>query len=179
MEEHERQLVAEQLAASRERLLALVEGLTREQWTFHPGDGRWSIGDCLEHIAIVENRVFGLIETKLAGAPEPEKRDPAKAKDAFLANAVPDRASRREAPEAVRPAGLWLDPAELIAGFETARARSAQFAAGTGADLRSYFLPHAAFGDLDCYQWLLLLSLHGERHARQIEEIKADPAFPR
>jgi hypothetical protein len=63
--------------------------------------------------------------------------------------------------------------------FEKARERTVRFTAETDADLRKYFAPHQAFGDLDCYQWLIVMSLHGERHARQIEEIKADPAFPR
>jgi hypothetical protein len=35
-----------------------------------------------------------------------------------------------------------------------------------------------AFGELDLYQWLIVLSKHGERHALQIEEIKANPAWP-
>ena len=36
-----------------------------------------------------------------------------------------------------------------------------------------------AFGTLDGYQWLLLLSTHSERHTAQIEEVKADPNFPK
>ena len=36
-----------------------------------------------------------------------------------------------------------------------------------------------ALGELDCYQWLLVLSLHGSRHAQQMEEIKAAAGFPR
>src|ERR1700733_14554388 len=78
MEERERQLVVAHLAASRERLLELVDGLTTEQWTFRPGEGRWSIGECLEHIMRVENRTLGLIGKKIAeGSPEPEKQSPA------------------------------------------------------------------------------------------------------
>jgi hypothetical protein len=41
MEEHERQLILDQLTASREKLL--VGGLTPEQWAFHPDEGRWCI----------------------------------------------------------------------------------------------------------------------------------------
>jgi hypothetical protein len=180
MEKQERQLVLDQLAASKARLLELVDGLTPDQWTFRPAEGRWSIGECMEHVVRVETRVLGIIGTKLAeGAPEPEKRDPAHAKDAVVAQGVPDRTARREAPEPVRPTGQWPGPDELLAEFRKTRQRTTEFAATTQADLRSYFHPHGGFGELDCYQWLLVLSLHGSRHAQQIEEIKAASGFPR
>ncbi|MGA2713716.1 MAG: DinB family protein [Bryobacteraceae bacterium] len=179
MNERERRLAADHLAASQDRLLGLVDGLTAEQWTFQPGEGRWSIGECLEHVMRVENRILGLIGKKLEGPAEPRTQDSAQEKDAVIAKMVPDRTSRREAPEPVRPIGQFVDTSELLAEFQKTRARTAQFVADTEADLRSYFVPHPAFGDLDCYQWLLVLGLHGERHARQIEEIKADSAYPR
>jgi hypothetical protein len=53
-----------------------------------------------------------------------------------------------------------------------------KFAAETDSDLRNHFFPHMAFGDLDCYQWLVVLAQHSLRHALQIEEIKAHPAYP-
>jgi hypothetical protein len=180
MEQHERQLVQDQLAASETRLLELVDGLTPDQWKFRPGEGRWSIGECVEHVMRVEDRVFGIIAKKLAeDKPEPEKRDPAHAKDAVVAQGVPDRTTRREAPEPVRPTAQWPGADELLAEFRKTRQRTAEFAATTQSDLRSYFHPHGGFGELDCYQWLLVLSLHGSRHAQQIEEIKAASSFPR
>jgi hypothetical protein len=181
MEEHERQLVVDQLAASRERLLELVHGLTAEQWTFHPAEGRWSINECLEHVVRVENRIFGLIGKRLGESPGPETRTMAERseKDALIGKMLPDRTISRQAPEPVRPTGQWPDSNELLAEFGRTRERTSEFAASTQGDLRSYFLPHAALGELDCYQWLLLLGLHGSRHAQQIEEIKAAPDFPR
>lgn len=179
MEEQERQLLIDQLTSSRERLLELVYGLTAEQWAFHPAEGRWSAGECLEHVIRVETRVLGLIGRKLGeGVLEPEKRDPAHTKDALVARMVPDRTQRREAPEPARPVGQWPDPNELVAEFLKTRQRTTEFVTDTQGDLRSYFIPHAAMGELDCYQWLLVLSLHGSRHAAQIEEIKAVPGFP-
>src|SRR5579863_1084085 len=171
MENQDRQVVVDQLTATRERLLGLVDGLTAEQWTFRPAEGRWSAAECLEHITRVENRVFGIITTKLED--EAPVSDQGHVDDAFLARAVPDRTNRREAPEPVRPTGEWADSNELLAEFRKTRQRTTEFAVATQADLRRYFHPHPAFGELDCYQWLLLLGLHGSRHAQQIEEIKA------
>jgi uncharacterized damage-inducible protein DinB len=151
--------------------------LTPQQWQFHPAEGRWSIADCIEHITRVENRILNIIQTKTQDQPQqvaPEIRE----KDSFLLKAVPDRTERRQAPEIARPSGQWTDARDLLAEFEKVRTATSKLAAETTADLRGYTHPHGAFGELDCYQWLLLLGLHSERHARQIEEVKADPAFP-
>jgi uncharacterized damage-inducible protein DinB len=177
MNEQERELAVHHLAVSRERLLGLVEGLSAEQWVFHPAAGRWSIGDCVEHLTRVENRVIGIVVQK-AGGPPAEVPASVREKDAAVIEAVVDRTERREAPEVARPEGKWMDAEQLLAEFLKTRTRTAQFATETRADLRSYTHPHGAFGDLDCYQWLLLMGLHTERHARQIEEIKADAGFP-
>ncbi|HEY3824384.1 MAG TPA: DinB family protein [Bryobacteraceae bacterium] len=180
MEKQERQVIIDQLNASRDRLLGLVDWLTAEQWEFRPAADRWSINQCLEHVTRVERRVLGNIEKKLRDeAPEPEKRDPKHEKDAVVAQALPDRSIPRSAPEPVQPVGEWPDAAELLAAFGATRRRTTEFTASTPGDLRSYFIPHGAFGDLDCYQWLIALSLHGARHAEQIEEIRAAPGFPR
>ncbi len=178
MNEQERELAAHHLAVSRERLLGLVQGLSAEQWGFHPAEGRWSIGDCVEHVTRVENRVIGFIGEKVAGPPAGEVPPSVREKDAGLMKVVPDRTERRQAPEIARPEGKWTDGGQLLAEFVNTRTKSARFAAETRADLRSYTQHHGAFGELDCYQWLLLLGLHAERHARQIEEIKADARFP-
>jgi hypothetical protein len=32
---------------------------------------------------------------------------------------------------------------------------------------------------LDAYEWVLFVSAHSQRHTKQIEEVKADPNFPK
>lgn len=178
MNDSERQVVKDGLAASRERVLGVTAGLSEEQWTFRPGADRWSIAECLEHVIRVESRMLGVIEAKVRDNAPGEPSAEIRAKDGPVFAAVPDRSQRRQAPEPVRPTGQWTDPRKLAAEFEATRARTAAFAAETPADLRRYFHTHGGFGDLDCYQWLVLLGLHSERHARQMEEIKADAKFP-
>jgi hypothetical protein len=67
----------------------------------------------------------------------------------------------------------------LLGEFEAARKRTSGFTASTNAQLRQHFFPHPMFGDLNCYQWLLLIGAHGERHRAQAEEVLASPDFPR
>jgi len=178
MEAAERQVVIDGLASSEARLLALVDGLTPAQWNFHETPERWSIAENIEHVIAVENRIRGAIAKVLTGPPDPDKRQHAAAKDP-LTLAVSDSSNGKlTAPEPVRPVGKWPDTAELIAELRKARAQTTAFATEIQGDLRNHFFPHMALGDLDCYQWLVVLSRHGHRHAKQIEGIKANPAYP-
>jgi hypothetical protein len=179
MDQNERQRLLDQLDSSRDRLLELVEGLSVEQWKYRAAEDRWSIADCIEHVTLVEDRMIGVIETKVReGKPDHEKRDSTQSRDAQVSQLIPDRSIRRQAPEPVRPTGRWPHPDDLLAQFQNTRNRTRDFAASTNADLRGYFHPHGAFGDLDLYQWLLVLSLHGVRHAEQIKEVKFADGFP-
>jgi hypothetical protein len=178
MEIQERQLVLEQLASSEARLLELVEGLTPKQWSFCEAPERWSIAEIIEHVILFENFITRAIAKTMEGPPEPEKKPMAATKDPWVHGLANSRSTKFNAREAVRPVGRRLEPVELIQELRAIRARTIAFAGKTQADLRNYFFPHIAFGDLDCYQWLVVLGQHAERHALQIEEIKAHPGYP-
>ena len=68
---------------------------------------------------------------------------------------------------------------QVVAEFEAARKRTSDFVASTSAPLRRHAFPHPRFGQADCYQWILLVASHGDRHRQQIEEVIADAGFPR
>jgi hypothetical protein len=178
MEMHERQLVLHQLVASEARLLELVDGLTAEQWSFRETPGRWSIAGNIEHLILFENFIMRVIEEAIEGPPEPDKTAFAAAKEHLVFGLANARHTKFNARESVRPVGRWPDTIELIGELRKTRARTIAFAAETQADLRDHFFPHLAFGDLDCYQWLVALGQHGLGHALQIQEIKADPNYP-
>jgi hypothetical protein len=49
----------------------------------------------------------------------------------------------------------------------------------THDDLRARGYGFTAKGNgIDCWQWMLEISTHAQRHILQIREIKADPHFP-
>jgi hypothetical protein len=182
MQEHERQTLIGHLNASRDRILGVTDRLTPQQWTFRTAEGRWSIAECLEHVIRVENRICGLVGNALReGTAQPERRLTAEElseKDARISKGAVDRSVARQAPEAVRPEGKLQNGAVLVAEFRNTRERSGEFVRTIEGDLRSHFHPHGGFGEIDCYQWLILLSLHGARHAEQMEEIRAAKGFP-
>ncbi len=69
------------------------------------------------------------------------------------------------------PIGRWPEFETLLSQFEAARNRSIEFTTATDADLRNHVFPHPFLGQLDCYQWLLFIAAHCERHVRQMEEV--------
>ncbi len=178
MNVEERQVILDQLATSEARLLALVEDLTPAQWSFRERPGRWSIAENLEHVLVVEHGLTRLITEALQAPPQPEKCASAPAREPRVHAIGSDRSHKVEALEMILPRGRWPEPAQMVAELRSIRARTAQWVRELEGDLRSHFFPHGTFGDLDCYQWLIIMGRHGARHALQIEEIKADPAYP-
>ncbi|MCW5980055.1 MAG: DinB family protein [Bryobacteraceae bacterium] len=176
----ERDRALSSLHASRKMFLDEVADLSGAQWNFKPGPDRWSIAECAEHIALSEDALFQLVSEKvLKSPPDPSKNTEAqRAKDAQVLDAIPDRAVRAQAPEFLRPAGKWSTREDLIAHFKQSRGRTIAFADNTDASLRDHFAPHPAVGELDAYQWILLISAHSERHVAQIREVKAAPNYP-
>jgi uncharacterized damage-inducible protein DinB len=171
----EREHAVASLRDSRDRLVATVQRLSPSQLAYKPAPDRWSVAECLEHLIVVENSVFGLIQKAIEQPPERAKSGTGD--DAIVAKGM-DRTERVKGPEAMMPAARWPQ-SELLKEFESARKRTSDLAASTDADLRQLVVPHRRFGALDCYQWLLLVSAHSERHRAQAEEVMASPEFPR
>ena len=171
MQAAERDLALQHLHDSRRRLLETVSGLSPEQRSYKPTEDCWSVADCVEHIIVVEHFVLDSVDRILQSAPEPEKQAEAAGKDQVIQQRVPARNIRVKGPEAVMPTGRWPEFATLLDQFEAARNRSIQFTSSTEADLRNHFFPHPFLGQFDCYQWLLFIGTHCERHVRQMEEV--------
>jgi len=174
----ERDAVLKYLADSRERLLRTMQGLSREQLDYRASPGRWTVAENLEHLTFVEGRVLDFIQKSLNEGPTPSKNSAFEGKEKELVEDVAGRLTRFQAPEAIQPNGRWPGD-QLLNQFETVRRRTREFASSTNADLRKHFFTHPRFGDLDLYQWLLLIAAHCERHRAQAEEVMASPAFPK
>lgn len=175
----EREAAIKQFQTSRDNFLKSIAGLSRKQWTFKPAPHRWSVGEVAEHVTVCEDTVLALLEKRLQSPATPEKRSLVKGKDELILEKFPDRSDKVQAPEFVRPAGRWATQAEVAKRFEEKRAATIAFIRTTNDDLRVHFLDHPSLGTLDGYQWLLMISAHTARHTAQIEEVKAEPNFPK
>ena len=180
LNQHDRDFAMSHMHATRKLFLDAVDGLTPEQWNFKTAPNRWSIAECAEHIAISEDFISGLARNTILKSPAaPEKRKLVKTTDEQLVVAVLDRSQKFQAPEAIAPAKRWATPSEAVAHFKTSRDANIAYIETTSDELRSHFMPHPAFGMLDAFQWLLLMSGHTERHTLQILEVKSDPNYPK
>lgn len=176
----ERELALKSFQTTRDNFLKSIAGLSEKQWTFKPAPDRWSVAEVAEHIAVSESALFGLVQKQIMSSPAtPDKRAQVKGKDEIVLERIPDRSHKAQAPEFLRPTGRWATEAELTKAFEESRAATMEYIRTTNDDLRDHFFDHPVLGTLDGYQWLLLISAHSARHTAQIEEVKADPNFPK
>lgn len=171
----ERERLAAYLAETRVILLRTASGLSPAQFQYKPAPDRWSVAECLEHIIIVENFLLANIKKTLQ---QPAATSTPAMTDDGMVQAVLNRSFRMKGPDRVMPTSRWTHD-QLLSEFEATRQRSSEFVASTDAPLREHGFPHPVFGHFDCYQWLLLLGSHSERHRAQAEEVMADAGFPR
>jgi len=167
-----------ELTASRQQFLDSVAGLSPAQWNFKPDEKTWSVAECAEHIAVSEDVIFGMISTKVMQSPvDPDKKSAVT--DDFILKAVVNRTQKFQAPEVLRPTHRFASPQEMIDHFKASRERTIAYVRDTPDDLRAHFGDHPVLKTLDAYQWILLLSSHSQRHTAQLNEVKANPNFPK
>ncbi len=172
----ERSRLVDYLKYSRQLLEDDTNKLTPQQWTYKPAADRWSVADCVEHLALAEEVIRGVVDRALkAPAVEPADPQTVAERDQLILRLATDRGQKFNAPERLRPAGLT--PAEAMKKFRDSRAVTLEFARTTQEDLRGHAADHPLFKNADVYQWLLLAASHVERHVNQIRELKAEPGF--
>jgi hypothetical protein len=165
------------LEETRDGVVAAVSGLSDAQMHFKSAPDRWSVAECVEHIALAEDFIFANVTQNVmkAGAGKPD-RDYAKTDAAVLAN-IPDRSHKATAPPQLVPTGRWT-PDETLKHFLASREKTIEFMKNT-PDLRAHVVDSPMGQPLDAYEWLLFIGAHSKRHTEQIDEVKADPNFPK
>ncbi len=165
------------LETTKKNVLEATKGLSAAQWNFKPGPDRWSVAQVMEHIAAAEDFIRGLVKETVMVAPAGEPgRDAKKSDDAVLAM-VPDRTNKFQAPEPLVPTNRFGSPQGSIKHFLESRATTEDFLK-TATGLRDH-VADSPMGKLDGYEFILLIAAHSERHMKQINEVKADPNFPK
>lgn len=177
--EGDRSYALSALHASRKQLLDATAGLSRAQWSFKPSPAAWSIAEVVEHLALLEAQFPQIVAEALKNPAAAEKKlkNPREA-DAKLLAMLPDRTNKAQAPEPFRPSGKFKDGAASVAAFRAARDKTLVTMRTSQEPLREHFRKHPALGDLDAYQWFLMIAGHTERHVNQILEVKASPGYP-
>ncbi len=166
------------LEKTRQGVIDATKGLSDAQWKFKAAPDRWSVAECVEHIALAEEYILGEVSSKVMTAPAgAADRDYAKI-DAGVLAMIPDRSHKAQAPAPLVPTGRWT-PSEALDHFLKSRAKTIEFLKTT-PDLRAHVTDQNPLGaPMDAYEFVLFIGAHSERHTKQILEVKADPNYPK
>jgi DinB superfamily len=178
LSKEERKYAAGLLKETKKYFLKNTKGLSDAQLDFKASPEKWSIRQCMEHIALSESFLDQMLQGVLNAPANPEKRAEIKITDEQIPVMLVDRSKKAQAPEPIQPKGSFKSADEAIQQFTTARDKHIEYMKTTQDDMRNHCAPHPAFGMMDSYQWMLLVAAHAKRHTLQIEEVKASPGYP-
>jgi uncharacterized damage-inducible protein DinB len=165
------------LESTKKAIVEATAGLSEAQWNFKAGPDRWSIAQCMEHIAAAEDYIRGIVVEKVMAAPAVPGRDLKKTDDAVVAK-VPDRSQKAQAPEPLVPTNRFGSPDASLKHFLESRATTEEFLKTTPG-LRDHAVDSPLGVKMDGYEFVLFIAAHSERHTKQILEVKADPNYPK
>ncbi len=176
----ERKFAIDYLNKTKARLLNDVKGLSTAQLNFGASDTSWSVGQCVEHIALSEDLIKQWMHGALLQPATPGRKSEEKYTPETLIAIVTDRSRNR-----AKTGGPWLpegnfsSTAVAVQAFIGRRDSTIAYIETTNDDLKEHFIDHPQWGALDLYEAFVMLSAHCERHTEQLEEVMANPNFPR
>ncbi len=157
----------------RSELLHIIEPLTAAEWDRRDHEDRWSVGEVVAHLQLVEDgsvramfRAFRNAREAGLGQ-ETSTESMVNSLDRYQLERV---VQRIEAPPMVQPKPI--ERADLMAKLQFSRDGLHKWAAeADGFALADTGWPHPAVGPLNLYQWVLFLGQHEARHIGQIRTI--------
>ena len=169
MDAREKQQLLESLETGRDALLASVADLAEVAAAKSPAPGRWSVLECVEHLALVEDYLFA----QIAASTPSETPVGSRLRENNILKRCGDRTRRIEAPDVARPTGRFPTLAAALGSFASSRERTIAYVQGLQEDPRLRKAHHPLIGDVNCYETLLIMAIHPHRHVQQIQEAVA------
>lgn len=177
--EKEKADAAKFLAETEDGVLASIKGLSEAQLKFKPAPDKWSVEDCIKHIAVTEGALWQLTAKAISDPANPEKRADIKMSDADVMKNIESRAQKVKTSPQLEPQNTsYKTMEEALSSFKENRAKLIEYIKGTNAELRSHVV-NMGFASFDSYQMILFIGAHSNRHTQQIEEVKANADFPK
>jgi len=169
MNAQEKQKLLSDLDNGRQALLDSLKDVSEEQAAWVPAPGRWSVLECVEHLAVSEDYLFAqMMASHLSETPVVNEK-----REAMIVAVGLDRNRKVQSPDVGKPAGKFSTLAAALNHFQTTHERTIKFVETCHEDLRCKITSHPIIGTVNCYEMLLMIAVHPFRHAKQIEEIKA------
>ena len=177
--DEERKTAIDLLQHTEQGVINAVAGLSDAQLNFKPAPDKWSVLECVKHIAITEQDLWYLTDSVIRGTANPEKRSEIKVTDQQVVQMIESREKKVKTAPPFEPQNTpFKSLNDALGSFKTDREKLIEYVKSTNDDLRNHVvtLPPGSF---DSYQMILFIGAHSNRHTQQIEEVKADPNFPK
>ena len=160
----------------RAALAQTLSGVPTEVRDRRPATERWSIGEVLGHLAVVEGRVTNLLRTGIESARAAglaaERESGAVVPTLDIARILDRSRPITASAGAQPPAGIHAETA--WAGLQARRAALREVViSADGLALEEVTAPNPVLGTLNAYQWIVFIGAHEARHTAQIREIAA------
>ena len=153
-----------------------IRGLSPAQLEYQTAPDRWSIRQCVSHLAVAEPDYWRELQDAVKAPPDMKGKTSSNS-DADIMWYGIDRVVHTKTGGGHEKVDTYKDVAEAMAKFRSLRGTMIEYIKTTHDDLRAH-----SFGKtepIDSWQWMLEISTHSERHLQQIREIKADSNFPK
>ena len=177
MSKDERSKALDHLKSTQDELLKTVAGLSEEQLNFYPYEEGWSIAQCVEHIAISEGSMFGIVQMTLKDVPDPSLKDSVAMSDDQVLALITSRTQKIKTQEPFEPTGKFGSYQGSLDEFKAKRESNMAYVKTSKDNLRSRYFDFP-FGKVDTYQVILFMSGHTQRHTDQIKEVMTSPEYP-
>ena len=153
-----------------------VRGLSPAQLEYRASPDRWTIRECVSHLAVAEPDYWRDLMSSVKASPDMKGKKSSNT-DADIMWYGIDRVVHTKTGGGHEKVDTYKDLGVALTKFQALRATMIEYIKTTDDDLRAH-----SFGKkepIDCWQWMLEISTHAERHIQQIREIKDDPNFPK
>lgn len=175
----ERKVSANLMKETKAELIKSVKGLSDAQLNYKQAPDRWSVKQCVYHLAMTEKALWQLLEATMKAPVNPDKRSEIKVTDEQLIKMLEDRTNKVKTNEMLEPKeGSYKSLEDALTDFKENRTEHIKYIKSTTEDLRNHVV-QLPFGWIDCYQLTLMIGAHTNRHTQQLNEVKADPGFPK
>ena len=150
-----------------QRLLDTVVPLDSQLFMQRPSESEWSVGEIVQHLCLVEERVIKDLKRALDGEP---------GRVGFLKRFIPtfivsSRLMKVKAPRAVNPIDV-PGKETTIENYNRARQSLKDLCATHGEDrFKHLVFKHPFLGDIDGTATVSFVGYHEHRHFKQIREV--------
>jgi hypothetical protein len=138
-----------------------VRGLSPVQLEYRASPDRWTIRECVSHLAVAEPDYWQDLMKAVAGPANMSGKKSANSDADILWYGI-DRVVHTRTGGGHEKVDTYKNLGDALSRFQALRATMIEYIKSTNDDLRAH-----AFGSkspIDCWQWMLEISTHAERH---------------